>query len=145
MNQPSFSLQANRLVERTQRTAEPLWQRAVVSRSILANKLYIVYRDHEIGKLAEALFAVLGSKTREREQLLVVLRLPLLSDPPNRTWPHTWNFKAFLAEEKIPFIDLGDRMPRKESFYIPNDEHFSAKGTAYVAHLLSRMDIFGKD
>ena len=149
MNKPSFSLQENRLVPRTPLS---LWKRYVlhnhvINNSIIANRFYIFYKNIEIKKLADALFADLIAQTHERRQELIVLRLPLLRDGPP-TWnfkdflaPPMWNFKEFFAEKNNLYIDVGDQMPRDAKFYMIGG-HFSAEGTAYVAELISKLDMF---
>jgi hypothetical protein len=149
MNKPSFSLQGNRLVPRTPLS---LWKRYfhnyVINYSIIANRFYIFYKNIEIKKLVEALFADLIAQTLQSGQELIVLRLPVLRggfpDSDHRlTWGtrRMWNFKDFFAEKNILYIDVGDQMPRDEKFYQP-DQHFSAVGTAYVAELISKLDVF---
>jgi hypothetical protein len=136
INKPSFSVSQNQLVPRTSKS-ESLWRRYVIDKSIIANKLYVIYRDIDIKHLANALFAALITETHERGQQFVVLRLPLLSDGPE-----AWSFKQFFAEKNSFYIDLRDQMPREKKFYIPNDQHFSAIGTAYVAEFISKLDLF---
>ena len=134
MNKPSFSLSENRLVPRT---PESPWKRYVINKSIIANKLYVIYKDIDIKRLANALFAALIADTHERGQQFIVLRLPLLSDGPD-----AWRFKEFFAEKNTLYIDLRDQMPREKKIYLPNDQHFSAVGTAYVAEFISKLDVF---
>jgi hypothetical protein len=138
MNRPSFSLQKGQLVPRT---SDPPCECYVIDHSIIANKLYRLYKDVEIKKLADAMFASLIAQTRERGQQLILLRLP--GGREFSFWERTvFSFKEFFAEKNSLYIDVGDQMPRDEKFYIPVDGHFSSKGTAYVAEFMSSLDVF---
>jgi hypothetical protein len=136
MNKPSFSLSENRLVPRRP-GLESWWKRYLIDKSIIANKLYVISKNIDIKHLANALFAALIAETHERGQQFVVLRLPLLSDGSE-----AWSFRRFFAEKNSLYIDLRDQMPRDKKFYIPNDQHLSATGTAYVAEFISKLDVF---
>jgi hypothetical protein len=142
MNKPSFSLQANQLVLRTQPSPESFWARYIFDKSIVANKLYSRYKDTEIRKLAKALFADLIVKTHENGQLFMVLRLPIFSDLSKSSQFDSWSLKNFFSERNCDYVELRDQMPVDKGLYIPNDAHFSAEGTAYVAEFMSEMDVF---
>jgi hypothetical protein len=142
MNKPSFSLQGNRLVPRKEPEPESFWQRQLIAKSILANHFYRVYKVTEIRKLAKALFAELIAATHRRGERFMVVRLPVFADLPKRTWPDVWSLKGFFAEKDCLYMNLGEHMPRDEKFYLPNDAHFSAQGTAYVTELISKTGVF---
>lgn len=93
MNKPSFSLQGNRLVARTGPTRSSFWQRNLFQKSILANRLYVAYRDVEVRRLAKALFSELIAEAQRRDERFVVVRVPRLEDYSNHSWMDLWGFK----------------------------------------------------
>jgi hypothetical protein len=138
MNKPSFSLRANRLVLRGVQSHQHLMQ-YVINNSIIANKFYVAYKDHDVTKLANALLAELIAKTRERREELIVLRLPLLWDDPDND--SNKSFAKLFAEHNIPYIDMRKHMPLSPKFY-GFDGHLSAEGTKNVAEFMTKLDVF---